>query len=67
MGGPIDFFYSGTSHIWASLAKFYPFYSPRFAKDIDFSRLYIDWFYETKQDFIDTMVLCLTFDNKMAK
>ena len=32
---------SGTSHIWASLAKFYPFYAPKFAKYIDFSCLYI--------------------------
>ena len=38
------FFYSGTSHIWASLAKLYPFYAPKFAKDINFSRLYIAWF-----------------------
>ena len=65
------FFYSDSSHILASQAKFYPFYPPKFAKDIDFSHLYIDWlilgrFHRTKQGFIDTVVLCLTFDNKMA-
>ena len=47
------FFSSGTSHIGASLAKFYPFYPPKFAKDIDFSRLctalFLAQFHRTKK------------------